>query len=88
MPAPARPQQEKPAPRPSFAPRGLRARDAAHYVGVSLNTFLRWVQDGRMPQPRRSGGCVIYDRLELDAAFDDLPQDGPSSGQGLNTWDE
>jgi hypothetical protein len=33
------------------------------------------VSDGRMPRPERVDGRVVWDRLRLDAAFTDLPED-------------
>ena len=56
-----------------FAPRGLRRSSAAAYVGVSATKFDDWVARGLMPQPKRVDGIVVWDRLEIDAAFDDLP---------------
>jgi predicted DNA-binding transcriptional regulator AlpA len=57
-----------------FAPRGLRRPAAAHYVGVSPTKFDEWVAERLMPQPKQEGGVVVWDRLELDAAFDLLPE--------------
>jgi predicted DNA-binding transcriptional regulator AlpA len=57
-----------------FAPRGLRRQAAAYYVGVSPTKFDEWVAQGLMPQPKQEGGVVVWDRLELDAAFDVLPE--------------
>lgn len=56
--------------------RGLRRDEAAGYVGVSPSKFNGLVDDGRMPAPRILDGCVIWDVLELDAAFDELPRKG------------
>jgi hypothetical protein len=36
-----------------------------------------------MPGPKRLDGRVIWDRLALDVAFDDLPED---STQVEDTW--
>jgi hypothetical protein len=57
-----------------FAPRGLRRPAAAYYVGVSPTKFDEWVALGLMPQPKEEGSVVVWDRLELDAAFDVLPE--------------
>lgn len=53
-------------------PRGLRAPDAALYVGLSQTKFLSLVDDERMPRPIKIDGCVVWDRIALDAAFDAL----------------
>lgn len=60
----------------SFTPIGLRAADAARYVGVSETTFRNWVNSGIMPAPRRYRDCVIWDSEELVIAFRALPRDG------------
>lgn len=64
---------------PSYAPRLMRRLDAARYVGVSPTKFDEWVRQGQMPPSRKFGGVVVWDRLRLDAAvdelFDDMPQD-------------
>ncbi len=61
----------------------MRRVTAAQYVGISATTFDEWVKDGTMPEPARVGGCVIWDKIQLDDAFDALkaePTDNP--------WDE
>ena len=58
-------------PRP--AARGLSRIEAAAYVGVSASLFDRLVRDGRMPRPKRIDGRLVWDRLQLDAAFAALP---------------
>lgn len=63
-------------------PRGLRRENAASYVGVSPSKFDELVSDGRMPKPMRIDGCVIWDRHQLDRAFDSL-SDAPPTG---NDW--
>lgn len=61
-------------------PRGLRRPAAADYVGVGVTKFDDWVARGLMPAPKRQDGVVVWDRLALDAAFDDLPSEGESRG--------
>lgn len=61
-------------------PRGLRRESAAAYVGVSASKFDEWVNDGRMPKPKRVDGCTIWDRRALDEAFDELPSDSQVVG--------
>jgi predicted DNA-binding transcriptional regulator AlpA len=56
----------------AYAPRGMRAERAAAYLGIGLTKFLGLVDSGRMPQPLRIDGIVVWDRVELDAAFDEL----------------
>jgi hypothetical protein len=61
----------------------MRREAAAAYVGVSITKFDQWVAAGRMPGPKRVDGCVIWDRYQLDAAFDDL-----GDGGERNEWDD
>ena len=63
-------------------PRGLRRDDAAAYVGVSVGKFVDWVERGLMPKPKRQDGVVVWDRFQLDQAFDALP-DGTEE---KDTW--
>lgn len=55
-----------------WLPRGLNRIQAAAYVGVSAGTFDKLVSEGRMPRPKRIGTRCVYDRFEVDSAFDAL----------------
>lgn len=44
-------------------------------MGVGATKFDEMVADGRMPRPKRVDGRVIWDRLRIEAAFTDLPED-------------
>lgn len=57
----------------SLTPRGLSRVQAAYYVGVSTSLFDQMVADGRMPPPREINSRRVYDRHQVDAAFDELP---------------
>lgn len=59
----------------SYPPRGLSRDEAARYIGVSSTKFDQLVQEKRMPKPKRLDGRVIWDRISLDAAFTDLPEE-------------
>lgn len=58
----------------AYPPRGMSRDEAARYVGVSATKFDDMVEDGRMPQPKRIDGRVVWDRMRLDAAFGDLAE--------------
>lgn len=60
----------------SYPPRGLSREEAARWIGVGATKFDELVKAGRMPAPKRIDGRVVWDRLALDAAFSDLPDDG------------
>lgn len=68
---------------PFDCPRGLSRLAAAGYIGVSVGTFDRLVREGRMPQAKHIGARLLWDRIELDAAFDALGELSDDSG---NTW--
>ncbi len=69
----------------ALQPRGLSRAVAAEYVGVSVGTFDAMVVDGRMPKPKRVNTRKVWDRLALDEAFANLPDDGEPEE---NPWDE
>ena len=57
----------------SLPPRGLNRGEAAAYVGISATLFDQMVGDGRMPKPKRINSRTVWDRHQLDRAFDALP---------------
>jgi excisionase family DNA binding protein len=63
----------------SYAPRGLSREEAARYIGVGATKFDEMVKDGRMPRPKRIDGRVVWDRIKLEAAFSDLPEERESN---------
>jgi predicted DNA-binding transcriptional regulator AlpA len=60
----------------NYPPRGLRAEQAATYLGMGMTKFLELVEAGRLPRPRAVDGMRIWDRCALDAAFDDFAEHG------------
>jgi excisionase family DNA binding protein len=73
----------KPAPSVISAKRGFSRVEAAFYVGVSATTFDKLVADGRMPKAKQIGGRKVWDRREIDLAFDELgSKDGSWDGVG------
>jgi predicted DNA-binding transcriptional regulator AlpA len=60
----------------SLEPRGLNRVQAARYVGVSPSLFDDIVADGRMPSPKMINSRRVWDRRELDEAFDAIPRNG------------
>lgn len=59
----------------TYPPRGMSRDEAARYIGVGATKFDELVADGRMPRPKRIDGRVIWDRLRIEAAFSELPDD-------------
>lgn len=70
---------------PQITPRGLQREVAARYVGISATKFDELVNEGRMPQPRRIDGRKVWDRLELDDAFDALPHEAEENPWNART---
>ena len=66
----------------SLAPRGLSRVQAAEYVGVGTTKFDELVSDGRMPQPKRIHGRMVWDRVQLDESFAAL-----QGAVSANEWD-
>jgi predicted DNA-binding transcriptional regulator AlpA len=60
----------------NLPPRGICREAAAAYVGISPTLFDEMVGDGRMPRPKRINSRTVWDRHQLDKAFDALPDDG------------
>lgn len=65
--------------------RGLRRTEAAIYIGISPTKFDQMVADGRMPKPKRIDGATVWDRHQLDLAFEGLPDEG--GGEAKGAWD-
>ncbi|PSM20212.1 hypothetical protein [Nitratireductor sp. StC3] len=57
-----------------YAPLGMSREEAARYVGVGTTTFDRMVAEGVMPRPKRYRGRVLWNRVALELAFEDLPE--------------
>ena len=55
-----------------YDPRGLPLDEAAHYWGLSPNSFIEAVKDGKAPKPLEFGRRRIWDKKALDAALDQL----------------
>ena len=64
--------------------RGLPRVLASEYIGCSPRKFDAMVAAGDMPQPRLIGAKKVWDRVELDEAFEALPR----AGEQTNEWDE
>ena len=82
---PSKQSGTKPA-RLLLSPRGLNRVTAAAYVGVSATTFDKLVLDGSMPSPIAIRSRKVWDRFELDAAFEYLVETSASTER--NEWDE
>jgi predicted DNA-binding transcriptional regulator AlpA len=81
--------KEKLADQIAYPPRLMRAERAAAYLGMSRAAFLRLVDDRVFPSGLRiSNGMVGWDRLDLDAAVDDMKTKAKKPASGRNTMHE
>jgi predicted DNA-binding transcriptional regulator AlpA len=72
----------------SYPPRAMRLHGAAAYLSMSKSAFLRLIEEGKLPSGIHVGGMVLWDRLELDAAFENLKEadeDHPDDPSRKNT---
>jgi predicted DNA-binding transcriptional regulator AlpA len=68
----------------NYPPRAMRAERAAAYLDISGSTFFRLVDEGELPQPVKKKGVVSWDRMELDAAYENW-KEGGDAGSSTNT---
>jgi len=54
---------------------GYRATKPPVTSAFSPSKFDEMISAGLMPRPKRIGSRVVWDRLKLEAAFSDLPDD-------------
>jgi predicted DNA-binding transcriptional regulator AlpA len=50
----------------------MRVERAAGYLDISPSKFLQLVNEGKLPPPFKIDRVTMWDRLELDAAFESL----------------
>ena len=67
-------------------PRGLNRLAAAYYIGIGATLFDAMVSDGRMPKPKLINNRKVWDRRELDNAFERLPN-GDDPDDETNPFD-
>jgi predicted DNA-binding transcriptional regulator AlpA len=68
----------------AYPPRAMRADRAAAYLSMSQSAFLRLVEEKLMPEPVKIKGMTTWDRLELDAAYDNFKNDDSDSGNTMH----
>jgi predicted DNA-binding transcriptional regulator AlpA len=62
-----------------YPPRGMDRAEAARYLGIGTTKFDELVSRAVLPKPKRIDGAVRWDRIALDLAFGDLPEDRPNA---------
>ncbi|WP_062120747.1 hypothetical protein [Aureimonas sp. AU40] len=70
----------------SYPPRGMDHVAAARYIGVGIRKFDEMVSDKRMPKPKQIDGREIWDRVELDSYFTDLPSRNADGGNRIDAF--
>jgi predicted DNA-binding transcriptional regulator AlpA len=68
----------------NYAPRALRADAAAAYLGMGKTKFLELVDGSRLPSAVAIDGIRVWDRLDLDEAFEELKS---SMSERRNSFD-
>jgi excisionase family DNA binding protein len=68
----------------AYPPRALRADRAAAYLDISTPTFLRLVEQGRLPAGRKLAGITFWDRVALD----DFVERYEGEQDTVNPWDK
>jgi hypothetical protein len=71
----------------AYAPRGMRLEAAAAWVGLGRTKFLEMVADGRMPKGKLVDSCRVWDRFQLDEAFDALPDEAGDTSNVRTGWE-
>ena len=67
-----------------ISPRGLRADDAAAYLGMGKTKFLELVDKGTIPQAFTIDSIKIWDRFDLDAVIDAAKEDTPTENNSFD----
>jgi len=70
---------------PTLPPRGLSRGEAAAYLGISTNLFSRLVDERALPPPKHLGGRSVWDRVEIDRAFGEMPS-GDEPAAKADSW--
>jgi predicted DNA-binding transcriptional regulator AlpA len=56
----------------AWLPRAMRAEQAAEYFSMSRSMWLKLVAEGKMPPGIKIGAMTLWDRHDIDVAFEDL----------------
>jgi predicted DNA-binding transcriptional regulator AlpA len=67
-----------------FIGRGLNRTKAAYFFGISPTMFDEFVKAGEIPKPIRLKSRVIWDRQDLEEAFEDFKEKQVNNN---NPWD-
>jgi predicted DNA-binding transcriptional regulator AlpA len=68
----------------AWLPRAMRAEQVAEYLSMSRSMFLKLVAEGKMPPGIKIGAMTAWDRYDIDAAFEDLKNPDPQSGNTMH----
>jgi predicted DNA-binding transcriptional regulator AlpA len=64
----------------AWLPRAMRCEQAADYLSISRSMWLKLVAEGKMPPGIKIGAMTLWDRVDIDDAFEDLKRgDGEPS---------
>jgi excisionase family DNA binding protein len=66
-------------------PRALRLTAAAEYLGIGKTKFLELVENGRLPRPIAVDGMRLWDRFDLDDAFERFKAEADAPPNSFDT---
>jgi predicted DNA-binding transcriptional regulator AlpA len=69
-----------------YPPRAMRADRAAAYLSLATSTFLKLVDEKRLPKGKRLGGIVFWDRAELDAFVEHYEGETDAGAASEDKW--
>jgi predicted DNA-binding transcriptional regulator AlpA len=70
----------------NYTPLGLSRKEAARHIGIKTTLFDEMVADGRMPPPKCINTRRVWNRIAVEQAFAELPDDSQPSNDD-NPWD-
>jgi predicted DNA-binding transcriptional regulator AlpA len=70
----------------SYPPGALRADRAAAYLSMSTSTFLKLVDEGRLPKGKRLGGITFWSRRALDEFVETYEGEGDETDAVDDKW--
>ncbi len=67
----------------AYPPRFMSRSEAARYLSMGTTMFDELVAEGIFPKPKKLRSKLVWDRIDLDAAANDVPVDGRTVTQTM-----
>jgi predicted DNA-binding transcriptional regulator AlpA len=71
----------------NYAPLGMSREEVAQHIGIGTTLFDKMVADGRMPPPKCINTRRVWNRIAIEQAFAELPDDSRPANDD-NPWDQ